>query len=94
MIFMILISILIWNVVVFFIYGTDKLRAKNKSDRIKESTLILSAFLFGSVGAMSGMIFFSHKTQKTKFKILVPLAFIFNISVGVIMYLLLKGIWN
>ncbi|MBR5518211.1 MAG: DUF1294 domain-containing protein [Clostridia bacterium] len=91
---MILISILIWNIVVFFVYGTDKLYAKNKSKRIKESTLILCAFLFGSVGAMSGMMVFHHKTKKTKFKILVPAAFIFNVAVAVIMYTLLKGMWD
>ena len=86
--FMYLISILIWNIVVFFMYGADKLYAKNKSDRIKESTLILCAFLFGSAGALLGMKLFNHKTRKTKFKILVPAAFILNVAVGIIMYTL------
>ena len=91
---MYLISILIWNIVVFFMYGTDKLYAKNKTRRIKESTLIICAFLFGSVGALTGMRIFRHKTQKTKFKILIPVAFILNVAVAVIMYTLLKGMWD
>ena len=91
---MYLIPIFIWNIVVFFMYGTDKLYAKNKSDRIKESTLIVCAFLFGSAGALFGMKVFNHKTRKIKFKILVPAAFILNVAVGIIMYTLLKGIWD
>ena len=91
---MYLISIIIWNIVVFFMYGTDKLYAKNKTKRIKEQTLITCAFLFGSVGAMAGMMFFNHKTQKMIFKILIPVAFILNVAVAVIMYTLLMGMWD
>jgi uncharacterized membrane protein YsdA (DUF1294 family) len=35
----------------------------------------------GAAGAITGMEVFHHKTKKTKFKILVPLALLFNIIV-------------
>lgn len=71
--------LIIWNVLVFFICGWDKLCAKNHWRRIPESMLLCSAFLFGSVGAIFGMVLWNHKTQKTKFRILVPLFFVLHL---------------
>ncbi|NLA73137.1 MAG: DUF1294 domain-containing protein [Clostridiales bacterium] len=73
--------LIIWNALVFIIYGIDKRKAINNKYRIKEFTLILLAFLMGAAGAITGMEVFHHKTKKTKFKILVPLALLFNIIV-------------
>lgn len=72
------IAILIWNVLVFLLYGIDKMLARGDTRRISEKTLILCAFLFGAFGAASGMAFFHHKTRKIKFKILIPLFCIIN----------------
>ena len=72
--------LLIWNICVMSIYGLDKLYARRGTRRIKERTLILLAFLAGSVGAMFGMVIFNHKTSKQKFRYLVPLSVILNIS--------------
>ena len=47
--------------------------------RISENALIFPAFLFGSTGAMLGMIIFNHKTSKIKFRICIPLSVIVNI---------------
>ncbi|MGM9551037.1 MAG: DUF1294 domain-containing protein [Clostridia bacterium] len=74
-----LICFIVWNIFVFFLYGTDKLLAKKRKHRIRESTLILLSYLFASLGAMLGMIVFNHKTSKVKFRVLIPLSFIFNI---------------
>ena len=49
----------IWNIVVFFTYGTDKFLAKKRARRIRESTLILTAFLLGGIDAMFGMVIIS-----------------------------------
>ncbi|MBR4891235.1 MAG: DUF1294 domain-containing protein [Clostridia bacterium] len=68
----------IWNVIVCLIYGVDKILAIKDAHRISEKTLILCAFIFGGIGAFAGMMLFRHKTAKTKFKILVPFACIFN----------------
>lgn len=68
-----------WNIIVTLLYGMDKGRARKKVWRISEGSLIISAFLFASVGAMLGMILFNHKTSKMKFRLLIPLAFVVNV---------------
>lgn len=64
---------LVWNIIVCFIYGIDKFCARRGKRRIRENTLIGSAFLLGGIGAMFGMVLFNHKTSKPKFRILIPL---------------------
>ncbi len=68
-----------WNVLVALIYGLDKFFAKNRMRRISENGLLIPAFLLGGLGAAMGMILFNHKTSKIKFRLLVPLAFVFNL---------------
>ncbi len=70
---------LAWNCVVFILYGIDKYKAKHRKWRISELMLVASAYIFASIGAMLGMIVFNHKTSKTKFRVLIPLSFVFNI---------------
>ena len=73
------IAVLIINSVLFLMYGIDKFRARHNMWRISEFILIAPAYIFASFGAMLGMIVFNHKTSKPKFRILVPLSFIFNV---------------
>lgn len=73
------IAVLIINSVLFLMYGIDKFKAKHNMWRISEFMLIAPAYIFASFGAMLGMIVFNHKTSKTKFRILVPLSFVFNV---------------
>ena len=73
------IAVLIINSALFLMYGIDKFRARHNMWRISEFMLIAPAYIFASFGAMLGMIVFNHKTSKTKFRILVPLSFIFNV---------------
>ncbi|MDO5096739.1 MAG: DUF1294 domain-containing protein [Peptostreptococcaceae bacterium] len=68
----------LWNFVVFLIYGIDKKRARDKKWRVNEKYLIGLAFLLGGAGALLGMIFFHHKTQKISFRILIPFALLCN----------------
>lgn len=70
--------LIIWNVIVFAMYGIDKYKAARGKWRISEFTLLAAAFLMGSLGAAFGMEFFRHKTQKMKFRLLVPTAFLVN----------------
>ena len=72
---------LAWNLVVFFIYGIDKSKARREAMRISEKFLLLVALLLGAVGAMFGMVVFNHKTSKPKFRFWVPLAVILNLVV-------------
>ena len=66
--------LLLINLVGFVLYGIDKAKSKRKgSRRIPERTLLWVARLGGGVGCWLGMLLFRHKTQHTRFMILVPL---------------------
>lgn len=73
------------NLLAFVLYGVDKLKAKKGAWRIPEATLLLVAFLGGSLGALLGMEVFRHKTKHAKFRILVPLFLILHITLAVYM---------
>lgn len=77
---------LLWNLVVFVVYGIDKLKAKAGAFRIPERVLITLAAAFGAVGAWAGMKTFRHKTQTPKFTILIPVFALLNL---VIIFLIL-----
>lgn len=74
------------NLLAFVLYGVDKLKAKKGAWRIPEATLLLVAFLGGSLGALLGMEVFRHKTKHAKFKVLVPLFLILHIALGVYIF--------
>ena len=64
--------LLLINAAAFTLMLVDKRRAKKNRWRIRESTLILSAVLGGSVGALAGMYTFRHKTKHIKFTAGIP----------------------
>ncbi|MBQ7901219.1 MAG: DUF1294 domain-containing protein [Clostridia bacterium] len=78
--------LIIYNIFTFFVFGIDKLFAVKKRWRISEKALLLFSLLFGATGGILGMIVFCHKTRKPKFRVLMPIFYIFNIIV--IFYLL------
>ena len=47
----------------FLLFGIDKLRAKRRAWRIRESVLLGITMLGGSAGALLGMSLFRHKTR-------------------------------
>ena len=61
-------AILIWNLLVFMIYGIDKSKAKRGAWRIPEKYLLLFAFLCGGFGAWLAGVTFHHKIRKWYFK--------------------------
>ena len=61
-------AILIWNLLVFMIYGIDKSKAKRGAWRIPEKYLLSFAFFCGGFGAWLARITFHHKTRKWYFK--------------------------
>ena len=69
---MILLYLLIVNAVAFLLMLADKQKARKKLWRIPESTLLLSAAIGGSIGALAGMYTFRHKTKHLKFTLGVP----------------------
>jgi len=76
----------LWNIITFAMYGADKRKAKKGRWRVSEAALIACAFFMGGIGSFLGMRVFRHKTQHLKFKLLVPLAIVLNISVIVLLF--------
>ena len=68
------------NVVSFFTYGIDKLKARKDKWRIPEATLLWMAVLGGSIGAWLGMKAWHHKTLHKKFKFGVPAILIIQLA--------------
>ena len=76
------------NVVTFFLYGIDKLKAKRSKWRISEATLIWLSVFGGSIGAWLGMKAWHHKTQHKKFKYGIP--FILMMQIALVAYVLYR----
>lgn len=66
------------NIILFFLYGIDKWKAKRGAWRIPEKTLLIMGLAGGSLGALFGMFFFHHKTKHMRFLILNPIFLIFH----------------
>ena len=79
----------VWNIIVLFMYGLDKQKAKQGSRRISEKTLLFAAFFMGGTGALFGMYLFRHKTKHLMFSITVPFLAILNITIFCV-YIYLK----
>ena len=65
--------LLIVNALGFVLMLAYKRKARKKKWRIPESTLMLVALIGGSIGCLSGMYLFRHKTRHPKFTVGVPL---------------------
>lgn len=69
---LLIIYIITINLIGFFIMGIDKRRARKNKWRVQEKTLFLIALLFGSIGVLTGMYVFRHKTRHLSFKLGIP----------------------
>lgn len=66
----------------------DKYQAIKNHNRISEKTLLMFAFCFGALGLFLAMLKpISHKKNKLKFKVIIPLFLIINIM---ILYFMIK----
>ena len=61
-------ALLIWNLLVFLIYGIDKSKARRGAWRVQEKILLILALACGGFGAWLAGIIFHHKTRKWYFK--------------------------
>lgn len=85
-----IVGLMLWNLVVFGLYGWDKRQARLAGQRISERCLILCALLLGGIGAYCGMSVWRHKTRHLKFRLFLPITFLYTL--GVALYLFWKGI--
>ena len=73
--------LLIINLVAFFMMGWDKRQAKKEgARRTPEKKLFAVALLGGSVGAITGMHHFRHKTKHWYFRFGMPAILILQIA--------------
>ena len=61
------------NILSFALYGSDKVRARRREERVPERVLLGIAFAGGAFGAGLAMCMFRHKTRHVRFVLLVPL---------------------
>ena len=85
---LLLLYLLIINAVAFLLMLVDKYKARKNLWRIPEATLITSALLGGSIGALAGMYTVRHKTKHLKFTLGIPL--ILAAQIGISLFLILK----
>ena len=78
-------ALLIWNLIIFLIYGIDKFKARRDAWRIPEKYLLSFAFLCGGFGAWLAGVTFHHKTRKWYFK---TVWFLGIVTTLVILYLI------
>lgn len=61
-------ALLIWNLLIFLIYGIDKSKARRGAWRVPEKILLILALTCGGFGAWLAGTTFHHKTRKWYFK--------------------------
>ncbi len=67
------IYLLLINALSFLLMLADKQKARKKRWRIPEATLLGTAAIGGSLGALAGMYCFRHKTRHLKFSLGIPI---------------------
>lgn len=77
-----LLYLLLINAAAFVLMLADKQKARKNRWRIPERTLMLSALLGGSPGALAGMYLFRHKTRHIKFTLGIPAILLAQIFLG------------
>ena len=88
LIIFLMIYLIVINLIGFLAMYIDKRKAKYGSWRIPEKTLLIIAMIGGSIGTISGMYVFRHKTKKLKFTLGFPTILISEIII--IAYFLIK----
>lgn len=79
-----LLYLILMNAAAFLLMHTDKQKAKKKKRRIPEVTLLGSAILGGSIGALLGMYIFRHKTRNPRFSNGIPVVLLMQIALSVL----------
>ena len=83
---LLLIYLFLINAVSFLLMLIDKWKAKKMRWRIPEATLMGSALLGGSLGALTGMYLVRHKTKHPKFTLGSPVILAVQIVILVLLF--------
>ena len=83
--------LLLINAAACLLMLADKRRAQKNKWRIPEATLMWSAALGGSLGALAGMYLFRHKTRHKKFTVGIPVILAVQVAAGVFLLIRLAG---
>lgn len=78
---LLIIYFLFINMAGLFVMGIDKRKAIKGAWRIPEKTLFLFSIIGGSIGTLSGMYLFHHKTKHWYFVIGMPLILIMQLVI-------------
>ncbi len=81
-----IIYIVFVNILGFALMGIDKRKAQRGAFRIPEATLFAVALIGGSLGSIIGMQTFRHKTKHWYFKFGMPIIFIAQIVLLLLLY--------
>ncbi|MGF7060358.1 DUF1294 domain-containing protein [Brassicibacter mesophilus] len=76
--------VIILSIIGFIMMGIDKTKAKNGDWRVREATLMTIAFLGGAIGVLCGMLIFKHKINKSKFRLGIPLLYLLNRAIEIV----------
>lgn len=79
--------LVIVNIIGFVLMAIDKSKARKNQWRVPEKTLFFMAIIGGSIGSILGMKTFRHKTKHKSFVIGMPLIFILQSLLVIIVYL-------
>ena len=69
---LLILYLLIINAAAFLLMLADKHKARKKLRRVPEATLLGTAAIGGSIGALMGMYLVRHKTKHLKFTVGIP----------------------
>ncbi|MFR8549018.1 MAG: DUF1294 domain-containing protein [Lachnospiraceae bacterium] len=83
---LLIIYIIAINLIGFFIMGIDKSKARRNKWRVPEKTLFLIALAFGSIGILTGMYVFRHKTRHATFRFGIPAILILQVALIVLIF--------
>lgn len=78
--------LIVINVITFFYYGMDKIKARLSTRRISEKALWILATIGGSPAALLAMKYFRHKTKKASFQ--TGIILILALQVGLLFWMI------
>lgn len=87
LVYIIIIYLILINITGFAVMGIDKWKARKQAWRIPEKTLFLISILGGSIGSITGMYTFHHKTKHWYFVIGMPLILIVQVAASCYIYI-------